>query len=92
VPNPAAAAVDAYNAVDFAAALHTLVKDWTAYKDIITVDAEAGRVSYQQGGTQFIIFSCPPQVQFITVEGLPPSFIGVEQAQQARRDAALRCA
>jgi hypothetical protein len=88
VPNPAAAAVDAYNAVDFAAALHTLFKDWTEYKNIITVDAEAGCVSYQQGSTQCIILSCnPPQVQFVKVEGLPPSFIGVEQAQQVRRDA-----
>ena len=88
VPNPAAAAVDVYNAVDFAAALHALVKDWTARKNIITVDAEAGCVSYQQGGTQCIIFSCnPPQVQFVEVKGLPPSFIGVEQAQQVRRDA-----
>ena len=87
VPNPAAAAVDVYNAVDFAAALHALVKDWTACKNIITVDAEAGCVSYQQGSTQCIIFSCnPPQVQFVKVEGLPPSFIGVEQAQQVRRD------
>jgi hypothetical protein len=46
VPNPAAAAVDVYNAVDFAAALHALVKDWTMCKNIITVDAEAGCVSY----------------------------------------------
>jgi hypothetical protein len=89
VPNPAAAAVDVYNAVDFAAALHALVKDWTEYKNIITVDAGAGCVSYQQG-TECIIFSCnPPQVQFVKVAGLPPSFIRVEQAQaqQVRRDA-----
>ena len=89
VPNPAAAAVDVYNAVDFAAALHALVKDWTYMKNIITVDAEAGCVSYQQDD-ECIIFSCnPPQVQFVQVEGLPPSFIGVEQAQaqQVRRDA-----
>ena len=79
-----------YNAVDFAAALRALVKDWTTHKNIITVDAEAGCVSYQQDDS-CIIFSCnPPQVQFVKVEGLPPSFIGVEQAQQAqqvRRDA-----
>jgi hypothetical protein len=88
VPNPAAAAVDVHNAVDFAAALHTLVKGWTAYKNIITVDAEAGCVSYQQGNTQCIIFSCNTlQVQFVRVEGLPASFIGAEQAQQVRRDA-----
>ena len=87
VPNPAAAAVDVYNAVDFAAALHALVKDWTEYKNIITVDAEAGCVSYQQDD-ECIIFSCnPPQVQFVKVTGLRPSFIGVEQAQQVRRDA-----
>jgi hypothetical protein len=88
VPNPAAAAVDVYNAVDFAAALHALVKDWTEYKNIITVDAEAGCVSYLQGNTQCIIFSCdPPQVQFVEVAGLPASFIGAQQAQQVRRDA-----
>ena len=77
-----------YNAVDFAAALHALVKDWTYVKNIITVDAEAGCVSYQQGDRNCIIFSCnPPQVQFVEVAGLPPSFIGAEQAQQVRRDA-----
>ena len=87
VPNPAAAAVDVHNAVDFAAALHTLVKGSTVYKNIITVDVEAGCVSYQQDD-RCIIFSCnPPQVQFVDVKGLPPSFIGVEQAQQVRRDA-----
>ena len=88
VPNPAAAAVDVYNAVDFAAALHALVKDWTArYENIITVDTEAGCVSYQQAN-ECIIFSCnPPQVQCVKVTGLPPSFIGAEQAQQVRRDA-----
>jgi hypothetical protein len=88
VSNPAAAAVDVHNAVDFAAALHTLVKGWTAYKNIITVDAEAGCVSYHQGDTQCIIFSCNTlQVQFVEVKGLPRSFIGAEQAQQVRRDA-----
>ena len=87
VPNPAAAAVDVYLAVDFAAALHTLVKDWTEYENIITVDAEAGCVSHQQDEL-CIIFSCnPPQLQFVRDEGLPPSFIRVEQAQQVRRDA-----
>ena len=89
VPNPAAAAVDVHNAVDFAAALHTLVQRWNwKYKNIITVDAEAGCVSYQQGDTLCIIFSCnTPPVQFVKVEGLPRSFIGAEQAQQVRRDA-----
>jgi hypothetical protein len=90
VSNPAAAAVDVHNAVDFAAALHTLVKDskdWP-YKNIITVDAEAGCVSYMQGDTQCIIFSCnTPQVNVVKVEGLPRSFIGAEQALQVRRDA-----
>jgi hypothetical protein len=69
--------------------LHTLVKGCTAYKNIITVDAEAGCVSYQQHRTKCVIVSCIsiPQVQFVTVEGLPPSFIGAEHAQQVRRDA-----
>jgi hypothetical protein len=52
VPKPAAAAVDVHNAVDFAAALHTLVEGWTRFKNIITVDAEVECVSYQQGDTQ----------------------------------------
>jgi hypothetical protein len=57
-------------------------------KNIITVDAEAGCVSYQQSDRNCIIFSCnPPQVQFVEVAGLPRSFIGAEQAQQVRRDA-----
>jgi hypothetical protein len=87
VPNPAAAAVDVYNAVDFAAALHTWVKGRNAWKNIITVDAEAGCVSYQQDN-RCIIFSCnTPQVQFVKVKGLPRSFIGAQQAQQVRRDA-----
>jgi hypothetical protein len=87
VANPAAAAVDVYNAVDFAAALHALVKDWTKHNNIITVDAEAGCVSYQQED-DCIIFSCnPPQVQFVRVESLPLSFIGEEQAQKVRCDA-----
>ena len=78
-----------YNAVDFGAALHALVKDWTYVKNIITVDAEAGCVSYQQHRTKCVVVSCIsiPQVQFVAVDGLPPSFIGVEQAQQVRRDA-----
>jgi hypothetical protein len=105
VPNPAAAAVDVYNAVDFAAALHTLVKDWLKPtclnlmkgmknaichmpENIITVDAQAESVSYQQGAC-CIIFRCSstPYVQLVNSEGLPPSFIGVERAQQVRRDA-----
>ena len=77
-----------HNAVDFAAALHALVKDWTEYENIITVDAEAGCVPYQQGDRNCIISSCnPPQVQFVRVAGLPPSFIGAEHVQQVRHDA-----
>ena len=87
VCNPTAAAVDVHSAVDFASALQSLVKGWTEYKNIITVDAEAGCVSYEQGSA-CIIFSCnTPQVQFVKVKGLPRSFIGAEQAQQVRRDA-----
>ncbi len=100
VPNPAAAAVDVHNAVDFAAALHALVKDWPTCKkllkklergipeNIITVDAQAESVSYQQGRC-CIIFRCSstPYVQLVNSEGLPPSFIRVERAQQVRLDA-----
>jgi hypothetical protein len=63
-----------------------LAKRWTAWKNVITVDAEAGRVSYQQRD-ECIIFSCnPPRVQFVKVEGLPPSFIGVEQVRLDARE------
>jgi hypothetical protein len=81
VTNPAAAVVD--NAVD----LHSLLKRWTFCQNFVTVDAEAGCVSYQQDGKSIICRCNKPQVQFVTVEGLPPSFVGVEQAQQVRRDA-----
>ena len=51
--------------------------------------AHAACVSYQQSQRNCIIFSCgrTPRVQCVTVDGLPRSFIGVEQAQQVRRDA-----
>jgi hypothetical protein len=42
-------AVAIHNAVDAAAAIQSLVKDWTAFRNIVTVDPEAGLVSYQQG-------------------------------------------
>ncbi len=89
VPNPSsAAAVDVHNAVDFAAALHILVKGWTECKNAIDADPQAGCVSYQQDD-YCVIFSCSGTlpVQFVKVNGLPPSFIGAEHAQQVRRDA-----
>jgi hypothetical protein len=77
-----------YNAVDFAAALHTLVKDWTEFKNTIDVDPQAGCVSHQQNN-YCVIFSCngTQPVQFARIDDLPISFIGAEHAQQVRRDA-----
>jgi hypothetical protein len=94
VPNPAAAAaVDVHNAVDFAAALHTLVKGWTECKNVIDVDPQAGCVSHQQDD-YCVIFSCSgtQPVQFAKVDdgydgdGVPQSYIGAEHAQQVHRD------
>ena len=86
--NPTAAAVDVHSAVDFATALQSLVKGWTEYENVVTVDPKAGCVSYQQNSCCIIFsFSNAPRVQFVEADGLPPSFIGAEQAQQVRRDA-----
>jgi hypothetical protein len=89
-PNSAAAAVDVYNAVDAAVAMHNLVKGFR-HKNIITVDLQAGCVSYEQRSC-CVLFSVgsTSRVQIVQVQGLPPSFIGVEQAQQVRRDARVK--
>ena len=77
-----------HSAVDFATALQSLVKGWTEYENVVTVDPKAGCVSYQQNSCCIIFsFSNAPRVQFVEADGLPPSFIGAEQAQQVRRDA-----
>jgi hypothetical protein len=71
--------------VEFAAAMHTMVSGWTKYTNRITVDPEAACVSHQQDD-DCIIFSVGggPRVQFVNVEGLPPSFIDVQRAQEVR--------
>ena len=78
VCNAAAAAVEVHSAVDAAAAMQTMVSGWTAWTNRITVDPQAGCVSYQQYD-RCIIFSLGegPRVQFVKVAGLPPSFIDV---------------
>ncbi len=88
VRSPNDAAVDVHSAVDFATAMQSLVKGWTEYKNVVTVDPQAGCVSYQQNNC-CIIFSInnAPRVQFVEADGLPPSFIGAEQAQQVCLDA-----
>ena len=85
VCNAAAAAVEVHSAVDAAAAMQTMVSGWTASTNRITVDPQAGCVSYQQD-TECLIFSLGsrPLVQFVRVEGLPPSFIDVRQVQEVR--------
>jgi len=86
VCNAAAAAVEVHSAVDAAVAMQTMVSGWTDYTNRITVDPQAGCVSYQQGDNGCIIFSLGsrPLVQFVKVKGLPPSFIDVRQAQEVR--------
>jgi hypothetical protein len=61
---------------------------WRDSKNRITVDPQAGCVSYQQSD-RCIIFSVGggPRVQFVEVAGLPPSFIDVQQAQEVRGNA-----
>ena len=81
----AAAAVEVHSAVEAAAAMQTMVRGWTYRTNRITVDTQAGCVSYQQGG-DCIIFSLGggPRVQFVKVAGLPPSFIDTQRAQEVR--------
>jgi hypothetical protein len=88
VCNAAAAAVEVHSAVEFAAAMQTMVIGCTDYKNRITVDPQAACVSYQQHDN-CIIFSLGggPRVQFVEVKGLPPSFIDVRQAQEVRGNA-----
>jgi hypothetical protein len=67
--------------------MQNLVKG-CAHKNVIRVDPLAGCVSYEQrSGCIIFSFSGTPRVQAVQVEGLPPSFIGVKQAQQVRLDA-----
>ena len=58
--------------------MQTMVSGWTKCTNRITVDPQAGCVSYQQGNN-CIVFSLGsrPLVQFVNVKGLPPSFINV---------------
>ena len=88
VCNAAAAAVEVHSAVEFAAAMQTMVSGWTKYTNRITVDPQAACVSYQQDN-KCVIFSVGggPRVQFVEVEGLPPSFIDVRRAQEVRGNA-----
>ncbi len=89
VCNAAAAAVEVHSAVEFAAAMQTMVSGWTKYTNRITVDPQAACVSYQQNDYNCIIFSVGggPRVQFVNIEGLPPSFIDVRRAQEVRVNA-----
>ena len=65
--------------------MQSMVSGWTKYTNRITVDPQAGCVSYQQGNN-CIIFSVDGglRMQFVEVKGLPPSFIDVQRAQQVR--------
>jgi hypothetical protein len=64
-----------------------MVKDCT-HKNTITVDPLAACVSYEQSSCCIVFsFSGAPRLQVAHVRALPPSFIGVEQAQQVCRDA-----
>ena len=62
--------------------MQTMVSGWTTYTNRITVDPQAGCVSYQQRNN-CIIFSLGsrPLVQFVDFKGLPPSFIDVRQVR-----------
>jgi hypothetical protein len=68
--------------------MQAMVSGWTKYTNRITVDPQAGCVSYQQDSA-CIIFSVGSGLclQFVNVEGLPPSFIDVQQAQEVRGNA-----
>jgi hypothetical protein len=68
--------------------MQSMVSGWTRFTNRITVDPQAGCVSHQQDD-KCIIFSLGggPPVQFVKVAGLPPSFIGVQRAQEVRGNA-----
>ena len=85
VCNAAAAAVEVHSAVEFAAAMQAMVSGWTRFTNRITVDPQAACVSHQQN-IECIIFSVGggPRVQFVNIEGLPPSFIDVRRAQEVQ--------
>ena len=87
--NAAAAAVEVHDVVDAAVAMEYMVSGWTKYTNRITVDSQAGCISYQQGDNNCVVFSLSggPRVQFVRVSGLPPSFIDVRQAQKVCQDA-----
>ena len=81
VCNAAAAAVEVRSAVDAAAAMQTMLSGW---QNCITVDPQAGCVSHLQDDKCIIFsFGGGPRVQFVQVEGLPPSFIDVQHAAPA---------
>ncbi len=67
--------------------MQTMVSGWTYKTNRVTVDPQAGCVSYQQDD-KCIIFSVGggPRVQFVKVEGLPPSFIDVQQVRGNARE------
>jgi hypothetical protein len=65
--------------------MQSVVLGWKLgkYKNLITVDPASGRVSHQQNNVCVIYSpSCTAPVQFVTANGLPPSFIRVRRAQQ----------
>jgi hypothetical protein len=68
--------------------MQSIVSGWTKYTNRVTVDPQAGCVSQQQVN-DCIIFSLGggPCVQFVQVEGLPPSFIDVGWVQEVRGNA-----
>ena len=68
--------------------MQAMVSGWTDSTNRVTVDPQAGCVSFQQD-KECIIFSVGggPRVQFVEVAGLPPSFIDVRRAQEVRGNA-----
>ena len=65
--------------------VQTMFSGWTLITNRITVDPQAGCVSYEQNN-ECVIFSLGggPPVQFVKVKGLPPSFIAQEVRGNAR--------
>jgi hypothetical protein len=95
-----AAAVAVHNHVDAAAAIHSLLEWYEKDENLVKVDLEAGCVSlawrawravwngravHDSAGCIILSLGGASLVRCARANSLPPTFIGVQQAQQVQR-------
>ena len=90
-----AAAVAVHNHVDAAAAIHSLLERYEQDANLVKVDLESGCVSVAWMGAHARVHDNPgciilslgsaSLVRCAKANSLPPTFIGVQQAQQVQR-------